>query len=103
MSKPFRPYPDGTKKITVGSSSANVLIGDSPSVIRVCNLGTAPVWVAFGSDNSIAADAATDVPIPAGEAELFTLPYPVSGKLYMAAIAAGATGDVYFTPGEVVG
>lgn len=101
MSKAFRPYPASSKKITVGSSSANVLIGDAPTALRVCNLGSAPVWIEFGADNSVAASASTGVPIPAGEAEVFVFPYGAIADLYVAAIAAAATGDIFFTPGEI--
>lgn len=99
-SNAFRAQQDATKKITVGAASANVLVGDTPTSLRVVNDGSATVWIKFGSDNSVAADATNDIPVKAGAREVFSLPYPVTGQLYVAAIAAGATGDIYFTPGE---
>lgn len=83
-----------TVKITVGAASARVQISTEGMrrQYRVCNLGTATAWIKFGGDSVEA--AATDIPIPGnGFTEVWT-----SGETYVAAIAAGATGDIAFTP-----
>jgi hypothetical protein len=62
------------------------------------NNGTATAWIRFG-DSTVAAVVANDLPVPAGEIEVFTLDCPAADALYMAAIAAGSTGSLYVTPG----
>jgi hypothetical protein len=99
---PMIPRQDQTKQITVAAASANVQITEPGSQLRVLNDGTATVWIKMGVDNTVTADVATDIPIRAGETEVFSIAY-VPGQvapLWVAAIAAGATGIVYFTPGE---
>lgn len=84
-----------TVKITVGAATGRVEINSAGAFVRqyrVCNLGTATAWIKFG-DSSVEA-AVTDIPIPGnGFTEVWT-----SGETYVAAIAAGATGDIAFTP-----
>jgi hypothetical protein len=93
---PFTPLGD-TVNIDVSSSNQAVLIdadGGSSSV-RVMNNGTATVWIKFGETSPTAA-VATSIPVGPGVTEVFTPPNRV---VYAAAIAAGSTGKVYFTPG----
>lgn len=88
-----------TVNIDVSSSSQAVAIdidGGTASV-RVCNNGTATVWIKFGG-STVAAALASGVPIGPGVTEIWGVSDTVSG-LYAAAIAAGSTGKVYFTPG----
>ena len=101
--KPFTPRIDQTKSITVGAASANVQITEPGSQLRVVNDGSATVWINWGGDNTVTADLTTDIPIRPGETEVLSVPYvpvPSPGALWVAAIAAGATGVIYFTPGE---
>lgn len=97
---PFVPRDNATVNINVGATTDRVQIsvekGDTD--IRVANLGTAPVWIRFGN-STVVATTTTDMPVPAGAVEVLGIP-PKSAALYVAAIAAGATGRIYFTPGE---
>lgn len=99
---PFRPNGDATVNIDVSSSSQRVKVSSffGPHQIRVTNLGTAAVWLKFGSD-TVTADVTNDFPVGAGSTEVFTV---LGGEsdLYVAAIAAASTGKIYFTPGEGV-
>lgn len=98
---PFIPRQDQTKNIVVSAASQNVQV-ERGAQLRIVNNGTETVWVKFGTDNTVTADVANDIPIRAGVTEVFSLPYVpgASGDLWVAAIAAGASGAIYFTPGE---
>lgn len=99
--KPFTPRLDQTKSISVGAASANVQITEPGAQLRVTNDGSATAWITWGADNTVVADVATDIPIRPGETEVFSLEYtPQRTALWVAAIAVGATGSIYFTPGE---
>ena len=100
MSSPFKAKEHSTVNIDVAAASARVslavmLLNNFPQ-IRVYNAGTATAWFAFG-DSTVTADTA-DIPIGPGVIEVFTIT-DKTGTLYAAAIAAGATGKIYFTPG----
>jgi hypothetical protein len=96
----FAPTRDDTANINVGSSTASVKIGDisDPIQVRVMNNGTATVWIKFG-DSTVTADTTNDIPIAPGYTGGFTVNPVAGGQLWAAAIAAGATGRIYFTPG----
>ena len=96
--RPFEPV-GSTVNVDVAAASANVLIGRWASQVRVMNNGTETAWIAFGSDNTVAATLAASVPVGPGVTEVLTSPGLAGGTLYVAAIAAGATGKIYFTPG----
>lgn len=98
MSSPIAISPGGTKSIVVSSSSQSVslAISGGPRQVRVMNDGTATVWIAFGV-SGVTASASADAPIAAGATEVFTIP-DLGVTIYAAAIAAGATGTIYFTP-----
>ena len=97
---PFSPRPAGTVNISVSSSSQNVLISETPGTrqVRVMNNGTATAWVNFGKSSSVAASTSTGFPVGPGVTEVLTVKIS-DGPLYAAAIAAAATGSIYFTPG----
>lgn len=100
MGVPFLPATAKTVNIAVAAASARVAIpglATGTSQVRVYNAGSAIAWVEFG-DVTITAAVATGIPIPPGAIEVLTIPQ-VSGAPYVAAIAAGATGSIYFTPG----
>lgn len=84
-----------TVSITVGATTANILVdGDGgSSTVRVMNNGSATVWIELGG-SSVAAVAASSIPIGPGRDAVFAF----TGS-HAAAIAAGTTGLVYFTPG----
>ena len=94
----FRPYAAATVNIDVSASSQRVLIGSAPDAVRIHNGGTATGWVNFG-DGTVTAATATGIPIPAGAIEVVSVPSG-GAPLYVAAIAAGSTGKIYFTPGS---
>jgi len=95
---PFAPAAGQTVNIDVASSSANVQVTSGTGItnIRVMNNGTATAWIKFGADNTVAATTATGVPIGPGVTEVLSAQSPV----WVAAIAAGSTGKIYFTPGS---
>lgn len=97
---PFAPTGDDTAQITVGAATARVKIGDVVGEIqvRVMNNGTATAWIKFG-DVTVTADTTNDIPVGPGATAIFSIPPIAGGALYAAAIAAGATGIIYFTPG----
>lgn len=96
----FAPTGDDTANINVSSSTQRVKLGDINGRVQVrfYNAGTATVWIKFG-DVTVTADTTNDIPIAPGLTGGFTVPPVVGGSLYVAAIAAGATGLIYFTPG----
>jgi hypothetical protein len=101
VTHPFLPAPGKTVNINVGASSANVLLypEKGPVSVRIENDGTATVWIAFGN-SSVTASATADVPVPPGAVEVLRgINNSDQSPLYVAAIAAGATGKIYFTPG----
>lgn len=95
----FSPIAAGTVNIDVSASSAQVALGagNGPCPIRIMNNGTATVWVKFGA-TGITASLTADFPVGPGVTEVLMAP-PSTSALYVAAIAAGATGKIYFTPG----
>ena len=97
---PFSPSPNSVN-IDVSNTSQRVKISDGRGAqqVRYFNDGTATVWIRFG-DATVTADSATAMPVGAGMCELFTINAPYNDPLYVAAIAAGSTGKIHFTPGE---
>lgn len=95
--KPFSP--GATAKITVAATTARVALSQQrgPFQVRVCNLGSAAAWIAFGDGTVVA--TTSDMPIPAGHVEYFTVGDNAIVP-YVAAIAAGTTGDIAFTIGR---
>ena len=98
--KPFAPLPAGTVNIDVSSSSGRVAITGTAENIRIFNDGTATAWVTFGNA-SVTAAVATGMPVGPGVCEVVGLALSNVNRdtLNVAAIAAGATGKIYFTPG----
>lgn len=88
-----------TANINVSASSQQVSLG-APSgreQVRIFNAGTATVFVNFGP-SGVTASSDNGYPVPAGAVEVVTIP-DFGAVPFAAAIAAGATGLVYFTPG----
>ncbi len=96
----FSPVTAGTTNINVSGTSQNVLVENrnGPISVRIVNNGTATVWLNSGG-STVTATATTGFPVGPGVHEVLTFSPHVDGNLYIAAIAAGATGIVYFTPG----
>lgn len=101
MVRSFSPAKDNTVNINVSGSSQRVLVAkrNSPISVRIMNNGTATVWI-NGGDVTVTATTTTGVPVGPGVHEVLTFSPGQDGKLYIAAIAAGATGRIYFTEGE---
>lgn len=96
MGQAFAPLDGATVSISVSASSQRVAIGkDGP--VRMMNNGTATVWVRCG-DNTVVATT-NDIPVPSGSVEVLSFNRTTTNSLNCAAIAAGATGIIYFTPG----
>lgn len=93
---PFQPA-GATVNIDVSSSSQRVLLG-SPDSVRIMNNGSATVWLNFG-DVTVTATTSAGFPVGPGVTEVVRF-QRLGGAAYVAAIAAGATGIVYFTPGN---
>ena len=101
MHFPFTPNANATAQINSGAASQSVQLYPEchrPVTVQIVNDGTATVWVAFG-DSTVVASLTTSFPVSAGAAINFTAYNNNNGPLYVAAIAVGATGKVYFTPG----
>jgi hypothetical protein len=96
----FAPVGDDTFNIDVAATTARVKLGDINGrlQVRVYNDGSAPAWIKFG-DSTVTADTTNDIPIGSKLTCGFTVTPVAGGALYVAAIAGGATGKIYFTPG----
>lgn len=96
----FRAASKATVNIAAGAASQRVQVANQEGrlQVRVKNDGSATVWISFG-DNTVTADATKDIPVGAGETDGFTVDAPSGSPIYAAVIAAGSTGNVYFTPG----
>ena len=98
---PFMGNTSSTVSISVSSSSGRVQIQTqlSNAAVRVMNNGTATAWITFGGDSVTATipsgSTGGGIPIGPGVTEVLRLP-----STHVAAIAAGSTGSIYFTPGE---
>lgn len=102
---PFTPEAAKTVNIDVADTTANVKIwdGEKPvrtGSVRIYNDGSATAWINFGS-SSVTATTTTGMPVASGVTEVVEV-NDNGVDLYVAAIAAGATGKIYFTPGEGV-
>ena len=85
--------------VSAASQRVRVINRNSPVTVRVVNNGISTVWLNFG-DSTVTASLATSLPIGPGVHEVLTMSPGQNGDLYIAAIAAAATGTIYFTPGE---
>lgn len=88
-----------TKNITVGSSSASVALPVRAGIdrtVRIFNGDDETVFIEFGT-STVAAVAATSMPIPAGHVELVCIGPAVT---HVAAIAATGGGLIHFTEGD---
>lgn len=97
---PFRPALAATVNISVGSTTGSVSLAvTGRQQIRVMNNGTATAWINFGT-SAVTATLAAGIPVGPGVTEVLSVESLGAGvTLYAAAIAAGSTGEIYFTPG----
>ena len=99
MATPFAPLDNATVNIDVSGSTQRVLVSSfgAAQQVRIKNDGTATVWLRAGG---VGVNATTsDMPVGAGVTEVLTFAPGEDVPLYIAAIAAGGTGKIYFTPG----
>jgi hypothetical protein len=97
----FCPNDASTVNIDTSSSSQSIQVSTSvPSgqQVRVMNNGSATAWIRFGS-TAPTVTLAAGMPVGPGVTEVFTVN---AGPIWAAAIAAGSTGKIYFTPGSGV-
>lgn len=97
----FTPVAGGTVNIDVSSSSQKIQVSAASGDIdvRIHNNGTATVWIVFGVTTGLTATTTAELSIPPGAVEVLHVP-PLGSAVYVAAIAAGSTGKIYFTPGS---
>jgi hypothetical protein len=98
--RPFAPLPgaatDSIAATTTSGSDALVLPQPADvRQVRVYNAGAATVFIRFGETAPTA--LVTDLPIPAGAVEMFTIGAKIA---HVAAITAAGAATVYFTTGE---
>ena len=100
MVRSFSPAQANSVNIDVSATSQRVLVGscNAPMTVRVMNNGTATVWLNWG-DVTVTATTTAGLPIGPGVHEVLTLSPDQGGLLYIAAIAAGVSGRIYFTKG----
>lgn len=88
-----------TVNIVVSAATQVIEIVPAGDVVRIFNGGTATVFIKFGASN-VTATLAAGIPIGAGVTEIETpKERDTNNRLYVAAIAVGASGTIYFTPG----
>jgi hypothetical protein len=100
MTRSFSPAQNKTVSIDVSATSQRVLVGNcnAPITVRIMNNGTATVWINWG-DVTVTATTANSLPVGPGVHEVLTLSPDQGGLLYIAAIAAGVSGRIFFTEG----
>jgi hypothetical protein len=100
MTRSFSPAQNKTVSIDVSATSQRVLVGNcnAPITVRIMNNGTATVWINWG-DVAVTATTANSLPVGPGVHEVLTLSPDQGGLLYIAAIAAGVSGRIFFTEG----
>jgi len=100
MTRSFSPAQNKTVSIDVSATSQRVLVGNcnAPMTVRIMNNGTATVWINWG-DVTVTAATANSLPVGPGVHEVLTLSPDQGGLLYIAAIAAGVSGRIFFTEG----
>jgi hypothetical protein len=100
MPQPFSFAEGSTVSINVGAASASVQVVPARGTrqIRVMNNGSATAWIRFANATGSTASMTTDVPMGPGTSAIFTA--KIRGPIWASAIAAGATGLIYFTPGD---
>lgn len=99
MKSSFAPHSVNSSEISVSNASARVLVGNQKGVqqLRIFNEGTATVRIRWGDETVVA--LTTDYAVGPGVTEVITIQNTGDKPLYIAAIAAGSTGKVFFNTG----
>jgi hypothetical protein len=101
---PFRPGATTSLAATSASGSVTLPLAQGPGLtqIRVWNSGGSTVFVRFGSSAATVTAVTTDMPIPAGAVEVFTIGCNDGYTCVAAGITAAGTATLYFTVGQGV-
>jgi hypothetical protein len=102
MGQPIDVFQPDTPSVTLNASttSANVartLVGGSTADVRIANVGTSIVYVAFGGA-SVTATVAAGMPLFPGAAEVFRMQR--ADQTYVAGITASGTSSLVITSGQ---
>lgn len=92
--KSFAPVVDGTRPLVLTTASNSVVIDKFSNEVRIFNSGTVTAIVRFGVGTTTA--LVTDMQIPAGAVEIFT----IGSSDTVAGITASGTTTLSITPGE---
>ncbi len=102
MQQAFAPIDGATTSISCSITSARAIVpgpgAASKTALRIYNSGAVIVFVRVGGSTVTA--AATDMPIPAGGVETFTVKNDDGAPKYVAAITLSSTATLYVTAGE---
>jgi len=93
-----RPFGQVSPTVTIAGGSGVAAVtraGMGTQTVRVVNAGTATVFLEFGKDASVVANAATSMRMLGGQVETFLLPNDIT---HIA--ATGGDGDVSITTWE---
>lgn len=98
--KPFTPGAV-TAKVTAATTSAEGKVADGVGIkqLRLHNAGTVTAFLAFGKDNTVDATLAAAMPLPSGAVEVISF-QPDGNAIWLSAITASGTADIYVTPGQ---
>jgi len=95
--------PGQTKSLSVTTTSASVALGMSQGPVRlqvrIYNAGGSTAFVRFGSSAGTVTAVTTDMPVPAGAIEVFTVFNTDGYTITAAAITSAGTATLYFTAG----
>ncbi len=101
MNAPFLWLEDATVSITTGNSSANVALKKMPTgkaQVRVFNAFTSTQFIRKGVDATVAAVAATDLPVAPGATEVFRIDNTSNPPItHIAMISPTGSGTLYVT------
>ena len=95
MSLSFAFAPGPTVSVSCSTTSASGTIGIGSTSMRLANIGSAPIFVRWGTGTQTA--VTTDFPVLPNTAILVSKPADV---VTVAAITASGTGTLYITTGE---
>lgn len=96
----FQAIQNATVNLSASGTTGNVALPSRSSngnqTIRIYNKGGTEVFIRFGTDSTVVATTATDIPIAPGEIEVQACP---ANFTYVAGITATGTATIYFTVG----
>lgn len=94
----FRPLaPTQNLPVTAVAQTLTLADGVGTRAVRLVNVGTQTIFLAFVGATESTATLATSIPLPAGQTEVFTIGNDVTG---ISAIANASGSTLYATVGE---